>query len=126
MLQTMGQFNGMLYKYPHLHFKLFLEVSDTFEIVGASHEALRLRLFPFSLGDRVRSWLNSLPSYSITAYNDLANKFLMKYFPPTKNAKLRNEITSFHQLENESLYDAWERFKELLKICPHYGIYCCI
>ncbi|KAH9802442.1 hypothetical protein KPL71_001386 [Citrus sinensis] len=46
----------------------------------------------------------------------------MKYFPPIKNAKLRNEITSFHQLEDESLYEAWERFKELLRRCPHHGI----
>ena len=52
----------------------------------------------------------------------MADKFLMKYFPPTKNAKLRNEITFFHQLEAESLYGAWERFKELLKRCPHHGI----
>ncbi|KAH9671394.1 hypothetical protein KPL70_017357 [Citrus sinensis] len=50
----------------------------------------------------------------------------MKYFPPTKNAKLRNEITSFHQIEDESLYEAWERFKELLRRCPHHGIPCCI
>ncbi|XP_052299689.1 uncharacterized protein LOC127903072 [Citrus sinensis] len=50
----------------------------------------------------------------------------MKYFPPTKNAKLRNEITSFHQLEDESLYEAWKRFKELLRRCPHHGIPCCI
>ena len=46
----------------------------------------------------------------------------MKYFSLTKNAKLRNEITSFHQLEDESLCDAWERFKELLRRCPHHGI----
>ena len=50
----------------------------------------------------------------------------MKYFPPIKNAKLRNEITSFHQLEDESLYDAWKRFKELLRRCSHHGIPCCI
>ena len=46
------------------------------------------------------------PPDSITKWNDLANKFLMKYFPRTKNTKLNNEITSFHQLEDESLYDA--------------------
>ncbi|KAH9800697.1 hypothetical protein KPL71_000768 [Citrus sinensis] len=40
--------------------------------------------------------------------------------------ELRNEITSFHQLEDESLYEAWERFKELLRRCPHHGIPCCI
>ena len=106
MLQTVGQFNGLPSEDPHLHLKLFLEVSDAFKIAGASQEALRLRLFPFSLRDRARAWLNSLPPDSITTWNDLADKFLMKYFPPTKNAKLRNEITSFHQLEDESLYDA--------------------
>ncbi|KAH9802189.1 hypothetical protein KPL71_001277 [Citrus sinensis] len=40
--------------------------------------------------------------------------------------ELRNEITPFHQLEDESLYEAWERFKELLRRCPHHGIPCCI
>ena len=50
----------------------------------------------------------------------------MKYFTPIKNAKWRNKITSFHKLQDESLYDAWERFMELLKRCPHHGIPCCI
>ena len=96
MLQTMGQFNGLSSEDPHLHLKLFLEVSDTFKIAGATQDVLRLRLFPYSLKDRVRALLNSLSSDSITTWNDLAGKFLMKYFPPTKNAKLRNEITFFH------------------------------
>ena len=47
-----------------------------------------------------------LTTNTIITWNDLADKFLMKYFLSTKNAKLRNEITSFHQLEDESLYDA--------------------
>ncbi|KAH9762816.1 hypothetical protein KPL70_000947 [Citrus sinensis] len=111
---------------PHLHLKLFLEVSDAFKIAGALQEPLRLILFPFSLIDRARAWLNSLPPDSITTWSDLADKVLLKYFPPTKNAKLRNEITSFHQLEDESLCDARERFKELLRKCPHHGISCCI
>ncbi|KAH9647957.1 hypothetical protein KPL70_025394 [Citrus sinensis] len=126
MLQTVGQFNSLPSEDPHLHLKLFLEVSDAFKIAGASQQALRLRLFPFSLRDQARAWLNSLPPDSITTWNDLADKFLMKYFPPTKNAKLRNEITSFHQLKDESLYDTCERFKELLRRCPHHGIPYCI
>ncbi|KAH9744107.1 hypothetical protein KPL70_003546 [Citrus sinensis] len=126
MLQTVGQFNGLPNEDHHLHLKLFLEVSDAFKIAGATQDALRLRLFPYSLRDRARAWLNSLPSDSITTWNELADKFLMKYFPPTKNAKLQNEITSFHQIEDESLYEAWERFKELLRRCPHHDIPCCI
>lgn len=39
---------------------------------------------------------------------------------------MRNEITSFRQGDDESLFDAWERFKELLRQCPHHGIPICI
>ncbi|XP_062104022.1 uncharacterized protein LOC133815169 [Humulus lupulus] len=111
---------------PHLHLLLFIEVSDSFKLPGVTEDALRLKLFPYSLRDRARAWLNSLPSDSVSTWQDLAERFLMKYFSPTKNAKLRNEITSFQQLDEESLYEAWERFKELLRKCPHHGIPHCI
>ena len=61
MLQIVGKLNGLLCEDDHLHLKLFLEVSDAFKIVGASQEALRLRLFLFSLKDRAKTWLNTLP-----------------------------------------------------------------
>ena len=35
MLQTVGQFNGLPYKDPHIHLKLFLKVNDAFKIAGA-------------------------------------------------------------------------------------------
>ncbi|GJZ73206.1 reverse transcriptase domain-containing protein [Tanacetum coccineum] len=34
---------------------------------------------------------------------------------------LRNEITNFRQIAQESFSEAWERFKELLRKCPHHG-----
>ncbi|KAJ4705116.1 Retrotransposon gag protein [Melia azedarach] len=126
MLQTVGQFSGMPTEDPHLHLRLFIEVSDSFKLPGVTENALRLKLFPYSLRDRARAWLNSLPSNSVTTWQELAENFLMKYFPPTKNAKLRNEITAFQQVDEESLYEAWERFKELLRKCPHHGIPHCI
>ncbi|KAL5541145.1 hypothetical protein UlMin_044362 [Ulmus minor] len=122
MLQTARQFSGLATEDPHLHLRLFMEVADAFKINGVTDDILKLKLFPYSLRDRARAWLNSLPSDSITTWNNLAEKFLMKYFPPTKNAKLRNDITSFQQLEGESLYETWERYKELLRRCPHHGI----
>ncbi|KAL5568453.1 hypothetical protein UlMin_025028 [Ulmus minor] len=106
-----------------LHFELKPVMFQMLQTInGVTDDILKLKLFPFSLRDRARAWLNSLPSDSITTWNDLAEKFLMKYFPPTKNAKLRNDITSFQQLEGESLYETWERYKELLRRCPHHGI----
>ena len=122
MLQSAGQFAGMPTEDPHLHLRLFIEVCDSFKLPGVNDDALRLRLFPYSLRDRARAWLNALAPNSILTWDDLAEKFLMKYFPPTKSAKLRNDITSFQQLSGESLYEAWERFKELIRKCPHHGI----
>jgi len=79
-------------------------------------------LFPFSLKDRAKEWLNFVPTSSITTWNDLAQNFLSKYFLSAKMAKLRNDITTFSQFGNESLYDSWERFKELLMKCPYHGL----
>jgi len=52
----------------------------------------------------------------------LSKAFLSKYFPPCKTAKLRTEITSFIQRDGESLYEAWERYKDLQRQHPHHGV----
>lgn len=52
----------------------------------------------------------------------MAEKFLGRYFPPSRTAKLKNEIFSFKQVDGESLHETLERWKELLKKCPHHGL----
>ena len=37
-------------------------------------------------------------------------------------AKFRNEITTFKQNGSETIYSAWERFKELQRQSPHHGL----
>lgn len=58
----------------------------------------------------------------MTTWDGFAQKFLAKYFPPVKTAKLRNDITTFNQFKMESLYEAWERYKDLLRKYPHHGL----
>ena len=89
---------------------------------GVTEEELRLRLFPLSLGDRPKHWLTSRPPDSITSWNDLVQKFLTKFLPPGKIEQLVQEINTFRQLEGESLAEAWDRFHELLRKCPHYRL----
>lgn len=115
MLQSIGQYSCSTHENPYLHLRQLLDVASNFKIPGVSDDAFRLRLFPYSLRYIAKCWLNSLSANSISTWNDLAEKFLAKYFPPSKNAKMRNEITSFRQGEDESLFDAWEIFKELLR-----------
>nr|GEY35062.1 reverse transcriptase domain-containing protein [Tanacetum cinerariifolium] len=42
-------------------------------------------------------------------------------FPSFKSDNLRNEITRFQQRFDESFYEAWERFNDLLRACPRHG-----
>ena len=105
-----------------MHLTNFLEVCDTIKYNGVTEEALRLRLFPLSLGDRAKHWLTSQPPDSITSWNDLVQKFLTKFFPPSKIAQLVQEINTFGKLEGENLAEAWDRFHELLRKCPHHRL----
>jgi len=52
----------------------------------------------------------------------LYKSFLSKYFPPSKTTNLRIEIISFIQRDEEPLYEAWKRFKDLQRQCPHHGV----
>ena len=119
MLQNI-LFHRLPHENPNMHLTNFLEVCDTIKYNGVTEEALRLRLFPLSLGDRAKHWLTSQPPDSITTWNDLVKKFLTKFFPPSKIAQLVKDINTFGQLEGENLAEAWERFHELLRKCPHH------
>ena len=47
---------------------------------------------------------------------------MSRFFPPALTSDRRGEIIVFKQGEDESLYNAWERYKRLLKRCPMHGI----
>ena len=80
-LVQQNQYAGLATENPNQHLKVFIQLADTFKSNGASPDAIRLRLFPFSLRDRARSWLDSLPANSITTWEDLRRVFLARYFP---------------------------------------------
>ena len=106
MLNAAGQFGGLPSEDPRLHLKTFMEVCDSFVILGIPPDVVWIKLFPFSLKDKARTWVNNLPANSITTWNDLGSKFLLKFFPPPKNAQLGGDITNFQQKAGESTYEA--------------------
>jgi len=118
-LVQQNQFFGSPTEDLNLHVSIFLRLSGTLK---ANQEAIRLHLFPFSLGDRASAWFHSLEIGSITSWHQMRQAFLARFFPYSKTFQLRNQITQFTQKDGESLYDAWERFKEMLRLCPHHGL----
>ncbi|XP_061375337.1 uncharacterized protein LOC133317489 [Gastrolobium bilobum] len=122
MLETIGLFNGMPSEDPLLHLKNFMEVADSFKTQGVTSDALKMKLFPYSLTNGDKVWLNTLQPNSIRRWEDMAEKVLMKLFPPTEAIQLRNDVAAFQQYDGETPYKAWDRFKELLQKCPNRGI----
>lgn len=116
------QFGGRQTEDANKHLTNFMELCETVKVDGNTDEAKKLRLFPFSLKDEAKEWLNSLPQGSITTWNDLEDKFLQQFFPPSMFVKRRGELTNFLQKEGESLHEAYKRFKIIVKACPNHGL----
>nr|GEZ87691.1 reverse transcriptase domain-containing protein [Tanacetum cinerariifolium] len=96
-----NQFTGR--QDPHNYLRFFNKVTST------------------SRHPEVSIWLDKEPPRSILTWEDLVSKFINQFFPPSKTTYLRNEITNFLQKPNETFNKARERFKDLLRQCPHHG-----
>ncbi|GJT28251.1 reverse transcriptase domain-containing protein [Tanacetum coccineum] len=92
------QFFGHDKEDPHAHIRYFNKITSTMKFPNVPK-----------------------PPRSILTWDDLVSKFINKFFPPSKTTNLRNEITRFQQRFDESFYEAWDRFNDLLRACPHHG-----
>ncbi|CAA7045390.1 unnamed protein product [Microthlaspi erraticum] len=96
------------------HLDEFDRLCDLTKINGVSEDAIKLRLFPMSLADKAHQWEKSLPHGTITTWDECKKAFLAKFFSTGRTAKLRGEISSFIQRNNETFAEAWERYREML------------
>ncbi|GKE03721.1 hypothetical protein Tco_1395739 [Tanacetum coccineum] len=94
-LVTSSQFHGFERDDPNSHIRWFNKITSTLKYKNVSHEAIKLMLFPFSLEGAARIWLKKELPRSIHTWEDL--RF------------------------DETFSEAWDRFKDLLRKCPHHG-----
>nr|GEV96234.1 reverse transcriptase domain-containing protein [Tanacetum cinerariifolium] len=118
-VQHSCQFHGLPGDDANKHLNKFLHVTQSIKVNGVIDDTLRLYLFPHSLTHHATAWFDRLPRNSIKKFEQMAKMFLGKYFPPSMVTKLRNEITNFCQRPNESLFEAWERYKLSIDRCPN-------
>ncbi|GJV82018.1 reverse transcriptase domain-containing protein [Tanacetum coccineum] len=85
------QFFGNDKEDPHAHIRYFNKITSTMKIPNVPNTSVKLMLFPFSLEGAARIWLEKEPPRSIETWDDL------------------------------TFYEAWDRFNDLLRGCPHHG-----
>ncbi|GJS22679.1 reverse transcriptase domain-containing protein [Tanacetum coccineum] len=121
-VQNSCQFHGLPVDDANKHLDKFLTITQCMKQNGVTDEALRLYLFSYSLTHHATAWFDRLPKNSIHTFQEMASKFLSKYFPPSMVTKLRNDISNFRQLLDESLFKAWERYKLSIDRCPNHNM----
>ncbi|KAL0438931.1 UNVERIFIED_CONTAM: hypothetical protein Slati_2376100 [Sesamum latifolium] len=71
LIHLLPTFRGLGGEDPHKHLKKFHVVCSGMRPQGVTEEQVKLRAFPFSLGEKVKDWLYSLPSGFIVSWNEL-------------------------------------------------------
>ncbi|KAM1084261.1 hypothetical protein ACFX19_022975 [Malus domestica] len=92
MLEILPTFRGLPNEDANLHVAKFIVGCKNILIRGFSAEAIKLRLFPFTLKDKAETWLFTLPANSITTWQQLHTRFLNKYYPASKTLNYKREI----------------------------------
>ncbi|GJU81655.1 reverse transcriptase domain-containing protein [Tanacetum coccineum] len=91
-MMTSDQFFGLEKDNLHDHIRWFNKITSTIKYKEVPNHAIKLMLFPFSLAGAARRTTN-----------------------------LRNEISNFQQKFDKSFHEAWDRYKDLIRACPHHG-----
>ena len=116
------QFTGHPSEDPNEHMERFMRMKNTIKLNGVRPEVIKVQMFPFSLRDVAATWFESLPVGLVSNWEELVEVYMRRIFTPTLTSEMRREIIVFKQRDDESLYNAWKRYKRLLKICLMKGI----
>ncbi|KAL4377135.1 hypothetical protein GQ457_02G026990 [Hibiscus cannabinus] len=105
MVNTLGQFGGTPNENARQHVKSFLDICNSFKIHEVSNDVLKLKLFPYSLRDKAKTWLNNLQPGSLQSWTQLCRCFLAKFSYTNMTYHLRNQITSFRQEDDKAMHE---------------------
>ncbi|GKD62985.1 DNA-directed DNA polymerase [Tanacetum coccineum] len=95
-LVTSKKFCGFEKEDPHAHIRWFSKITSTIKYKYVPNASIKIMIFSFSIEGETRIWLEKEPPRSILTWEDL-------------------------QRFDESFYEAWDRFKDLLHACAHHG-----
>lgn len=117
------QFSGAKNESPHAHLNEFEKYCNTIKVNGVTQDFIRMKMFPFSLIGKALFWIDKeVKPNTLRTWDDVTRAFLKRFYSQKKTAEVRALIQGFRQKGGETLYEAWERFKDLQRECPHHDI----
>nr|GEY21539.1 hypothetical protein [Tanacetum cinerariifolium] len=114
-------FSGNKNEDAHDHVNRFLNTVSLFNILGVSQDAVLLHVFQFSLTRAAKRWVDRLTPGAVNTWDILKKAFIQRYCPPSKTTKRLEDIHSFKQESDESLYQAWERLAAIVSKLDNLG-----
>ena len=114
LMPLLPTFHGMESENPYTHIRELEEVCNTFKEDTTTLDLMRLKIFPFTLKDKAKIWLNSLRPRTIRNWTEMQAEFLKKFFSTHRTNRLKRQISAFSVNEKEKFYACWERYMEAL------------
>uniref|UniRef100_A0A2N9EGP3 Retrotransposon gag domain-containing protein n=1 Tax=Fagus sylvatica TaxID=28930 RepID=A0A2N9EGP3_FAGSY len=102
LMAILPDFRGLENENPYVHVRAFEEVIGSFYAQNGP-------------------WLYTLKPRSIGSWGEMTQEFYKKFFPPHKVQQVKRKISNFAQGNDETLFMAWERFKDTYNFCPTHG-----
>nr|GEV85130.1 reverse transcriptase domain-containing protein [Tanacetum cinerariifolium] len=84
-------YHGFERENPHTHINNFKRITSTLKFKYVPNDVIKLMMFSYSLEGAARVWYDKEPPNSVLTWED------------------------------HTFGEAWERFKEMLRTCPHHG-----
>nr|GEW01323.1 hypothetical protein [Tanacetum cinerariifolium] len=104
------------------HVEQVLDIVSLFNIPKVSHVAIMLRVFPIILTGAAKRWVERRTLRTVNTWDLLKKTFIQRYYPPSRTMKQHEEIHNFKQEDDATLYQACERYNDLLYKCPTHDI----
>jgi hypothetical protein len=77
--------------------------------------------FHFSLLGKMKQWFYSNKE-AVSTWEKSSNAFPAKFFPLGKTNALRNKISTFQQLTDETIVEAWKHLQDYISAWPHHSM----
>ena len=106
LVPLLPTFHGMENENHYTHIREFEEVCNTFKEDTTTVDLIRLKIFPFTLKDKAKIWLNSLRPRTIRNWTEMQAEFLKKIFSTHRMNSLKRQISTFSANENENFMHA--------------------